>query len=164
MSLFQKELANIKNPAYGSTLIYCLGRGYERSNDSRSSIPLPVVFLAVPLLLDREVISTIKQTRLGIRAVADKLSTNAKAGPDLLLSMPSRVASYRDFTVSCILVLLRTKLASLVLQRGTLTIHPNDSFENHANFPPETKEAEKLGGWLAQLSLFEISSVIKVAL
>jgi hypothetical protein len=164
VSLFRKELQNVLNPAYGSALIYCLARGYKAGSDSKNSIPLPIVFLALPLLLDPIVIGTIRQTRLGLRAMADKLTTNPMAGSDLLLSMPSKVAMTREFTLSCVLVLLSAKLASLDLQNGTLAIEQEESFRKNLELPQDVKEAEKLGTWLAKLSLFEISSALKVAL
>lgn len=164
MSLFAKEVANIRNPAFGAALLYGLARGYRVGDEQTHGLPLPIAFIGLPFLLEPEVVDTIRHTKAGIRNVAEKLSANPRAGSDLLRRMPALAKANRKFTVDCILVLLRASLAELHVGSSELRIHNDLSLEKIDGVPREYKEAEKLGGWLAKLSIFEISSLFKVGL
>ena len=164
MSLFRKELANLRNPAYGSVLIHSLAQGYRDVSEKGSQISLPIIFLAFPLLLEPDVLAIIRGSRLGSRALADKLSADPRTGTDLLLSMPGRVNASKEFALASILVLLRTKLADIDLSDASLVVSNESVPSDNLGLTRDMKEAAKLGGWLAELSIYEISSVMKVAL
>jgi hypothetical protein len=99
-----------------------------------------------------------------MRAVADKINSGANTGSDLLMTLLPRAQASRDFTLSCISVLLRTGLASLDVSTASLVVHDNAELSKRRELPAGTKEAEKLGRWLAELSAFEITSLTKVVL
>jgi hypothetical protein len=164
VSLFRKELANIRNPAYGSLLIHSLAQGYREVTEKRSQISLPIIFLAFPLLLEPDVLAIIRGSRLGLRALADKLSADPRTGTDLLLSMPDRVNASKEFALASILVLLRTKLAHIDLRDASLVVSNEPMPTDDPGLTRDIKQAAKLGGWLAELSIFEISIIMKVAL
>ena len=84
MSLFEKEIARVQNPAYGAILVYYLAKGYAEAQAVSAPIPLPYLFVGLPLLLTPEVSDLIKHTTSGMRAVADKINSGANTGTDLL--------------------------------------------------------------------------------
>jgi hypothetical protein len=164
MSLFEKEIANVQNPAYGAILAYYLAKGYSDAHIERRSIPLPIVFVGLPLLLAPEIVEVISHTTRGVRAVVEKINSGSKTGSDLLMTLLPRAQNTREFTLTCIKFLLRTNLASLDIASGGLIVHDDSSLARRPELPPETKEASKLGRWLSELSTFEISSLTKVVL
>jgi hypothetical protein len=164
MSLFAEEIARIQNPAYGSVLVYSLAKGYQSAHPDHSAMPLSYVFIAIPLLLSPEVIDVMSHTRSGLRSLADKLNSNGNTGADMLITLMPRVRELREFTLACIKFLLVTNLVSLDTTDGTLVAHDNKYVLARPELPPETKQAEQLGKWLAVLSPFELSSITKVVI
>lgn len=164
LSLFAKEIARVQNPAYGAILVYYLAKGYTEGHVVSAPIPLPYVFIGVPFLLTPEVNDLIKRTTSGMRAVADKINSGANTGSDLLMTLLPRAQATREFTLSCINVLLRTGLASLDVPAAGLVVHENKELAKHRELPAGTKEADKLGHWLSKLSAFEITNLTKVVL
>lgn len=73
LSLFEREIAYVQNPAYGAILTYYLAKGYAEAHVVSAPIPLPYLFIGLPFLLTPEVNDLIKHTTSGIRAVADKM-------------------------------------------------------------------------------------------
>jgi hypothetical protein len=164
LSLFEKEIARVQNPAYGAILAYYLAKGYAEGHVVSAPIPLPYLFIGLPFLLTPEVNDLIKHTTSGMRAVADKINSGANTGSDLLMTLLPRAQASREFTLSCINVLLRTGLASIDVPAASLVIHDNTELANRRELPAGTKEAAKLGRWLSELSAFEVTSLTKVVL
>jgi hypothetical protein len=164
LSLFAKEIARVQNPAYGAILVYYLAKGYAEGHVVSAAIPLPYVFIGVPFLLTPEVNDLIRRTTSGMRAVADKINSGSNTGSDLLMTLLPRAQATREFTLSCINVLLRTGLGSLDVRAASLVVHENKELAKHRDLPAGTKEAAKLGRWLSALSAFEITSLTKVVL
>lgn len=164
MSLFEKEIARVQNPAYGAILVYYLAKGYAEAQAVSAPIPLPYLFVGLPLLLTPEVSDLIKHTTSGMRAVADKINSGANTGTDLLMTLLPRAQATREYTLICVNVLLRTGLASIDVAAASLVIHENGDLAKHRDLPDGTKEATKLGRWLSALSAFEITSLTKVVL
>jgi hypothetical protein len=164
LSLFEKEIARVQNPAYGAILVYYLAKGYAEAQAVSAPIPLPYLFVGLPLLLTPEVSDLIKHTTSGMRAVADKINSGANTGTDLLMTLLPRAQATREYTLICVNVLLRTGLASIDVAAASLVIHENGDLAKHRDLPDGTKEATKLGRWLSALSAFEITSLTKVVL
>jgi hypothetical protein len=164
LSLFEKEIARVQNPAYGAILVYYLAKGYVEAETISGPIPLPYLFLGLPLLLTPEVSDLIKHTTSGMRAVSEKINSGATTGTDLLLTLLPRAQATREYTLICLNVLLRTGLASIDVSSASLVIHDNKDLAKHSDLPDGTKEAAKLGRWLSALSAFEITSLTKVVL
>ena len=164
LSLFEKEIARVQNPAYGAILVYYLAKGYSEGHALSAPIPLPYLFIGVPFLLTPEVNDLIKHTSSGMRAVADKINSGASTGSDLLMTLLPRAQVSREFTLNSINILLRTRLASLDVAEASLVIHENKELAKQRELPVGTKEAAKLGRWLSELSAFEITSLTKVVL
>ena len=162
MNLFQKEIRRVQNPAYGAMLAHALASGYQSTHSTHAAIPLPYIFVAMPCLFSNEMVETILHTKRGLRAVVDKLSSSEAGGSDLVPSISKRAREMRPFTLECISVLVASKLAVIDIASATLVPLREDEVKTRPELPSEADAAHKLGGWLAPLSSFEISSVLKV--
>ena len=47
LSLFEKEIARVQNPAYGAILAYYLAKGYAEGHVVSAPIPLPYLFMVL---------------------------------------------------------------------------------------------------------------------
>jgi hypothetical protein len=115
-------------------------------------------------MFSNEVVEAISHTKRGLRAVVDKLNSSEASGSDLILSISKRAKEMRPFTLECISVLVASRLAVIDTATATLTPLREDEVKTRPERPSEADAAYKLGSWLAALSPFEISSVLKVTL
>jgi hypothetical protein len=162
MTLFKEEIYRIQNPAYGAVLAHSLASGYHHASATHASIPLPYIFAAMPCLFNRDFVETIQHTTSGLRAVVEKLNSSDKTGADLVPSLSKKAKQMRSLTLDSIGVLVAARLAALDLGSATLTPLRQALLTGRPELPPETKAAERLGSWLAMLTPFEISSLLKV--
>lgn len=163
MTLFQDEIQRVQNPAFGAILVHSLATGYYAAHPEHASIPLPYLFVGLPCLLSPVMLDVIKHTNSGLRAVVDKLNSSEKAGSDFVLSVSARARQLRPLTMQSVSVLIASGLATIDLQSGGLTPMREKTVDSRPERPQESDAARKLGVWLAALSPFEVSSLLKVS-
>jgi hypothetical protein len=161
-SLFQAEIQRVQNPVYCGVLIHFLASGYSERHPQRSPIPIPYIFVAVPCLFTPEVMDIIHHTNAGLRAAVNKLLSSDHSGSDILLSLNRKTTKMRSLTSDAIAILLAVNLASLDVESAALFAINHKSLIARYDLPPDTKDACKLGTWMATLSPFEVSSILKV--
>jgi hypothetical protein len=159
--VFERELKNVRNPAYGASLLYAVVQGHNEIAGTGEGLALPHLFVALPLLLDPRVLDVFSHTRAGLRGVAEKLDVGHTTGADMLRTLLPEAKKQRDFTLQSLNILLLTKLVRLNPDDASISLaqaaQPAPLCE-----PEGYSEALKLGKWLASLSVFEVSSITKV--
>jgi hypothetical protein len=116
----------------------------------------------MPCLFNGDFVETIQHTTSGLRAAVEKTNSSEKTGADLILSLSTRAKEMRPLTLESICVLVAARLAAIDLSNATLIPLREALLSGRPELPPETKAATRLGGWLASLSPFELSSLLKV--
>lgn len=161
MPLFERELTSVLNPAYCASLLHGVIRGHSECVDPEVGIPVPHLFVALPLLLNPRALDTFAHTRSGLRNVAEKLDSGAETGADLLRTLLTEAKGHRDLALRSLQILLLAKVARLNTKKATL--HLEADGRGAPPLQPEGyAEAVKLGRWFASLSVFEITSITKV--
>jgi hypothetical protein len=94
--------------------------------------------------------------------MAEKFTSSEQAATDLLLSVNRGARLLRALTADSVGILLLTGLARLEPTTGRLIPTKVHQFDNRHEIPEEAAEAKKLGKWFAQLSVFEVGSILKV--
>ena len=147
-----KEVINIQNPVLGAYLIWNFTIGYEKKT------PFILLFPVLPMLYRADMLEKLKSTytNSGLKAFASKLPD------DCLLNIQNFALSMRKLTLHSIQIASRTQLVS-VTDDGY--VHSLSS-STHKSEPKGVKELEryavKLGKWCSEVSLYEISTILKI--
>lgn len=166
MATLSKETRMVQNPALGSLLIWRFVVGFEKGNEVPKGTPFPLIFIVLPIIFHPEMCAFAKSTlpASGLRAFAGKFVTASASKSDLLLSINRRAMRMRKLTFDSLSLALSTHLVTISADEGLVI--------SLSNTPPKTgipgtisillKVAEKLGAWCSQISLHEVSIILKV--
>jgi hypothetical protein len=162
MASLDAEVRNVQNPAFGAVALAAFIQGFYDADEKKQGVPLPYLFLVLPILLHSDFYELLSSTRAGLRHMAEKFSSTERAGTDLLLSLNSNARRLRGLTTEALSVLLLTGLARMDSKTGHLVPRKVREFSDRQDMPVEAEESRKLGSWFARLSAFEIGSILKV--
>lgn len=162
MSSLDAEARNVQNPAFGAVLLASCVQGFYDADDTKQGIPLPYLFLVLPILLNSEIYRLLSGTRTSLRHMAEKFASTEYAGTDLLLSLNRSAVHFRRLTAESLGVLFLTGLAKMDAQKARVVPRKTRQFSIRPDIPDEAEESRKLGKWFAQLSTFEIGSILKI--
>ena len=151
----------VQNPALGSVLLARFAAGYQEAA-SQVAPPLLAGFLVLPLVFHKRTLDTINSTlpASGLALFAAKLASEKEE----LLAVHTRALAWRALTLKSLgiasstgLILINYEDASYRALDCRIPVLP----ERVRQMP---KAAEKLGIWLAQVTLPQAAAVLKVAL
>jgi len=164
MSTLAKEVRNIQNPALGAGLIWRFVCGYIASHPTHEPIPLPLLFLVLPIILHEQTEEFVKNTQKssGLRAFVAKFGKSENSKQDVLLAVHDRMLALRHLSMESIRLSLATHLLYLDVAKAI----PLSETQTEVGIPPEVrrlmKSAEKLGFWCGSLTMHEIATTLKV--
>ena len=165
MSTLTQEVRHVQNPALGGILLWRFACGYTEHHKTSDPPPLHLLFVVLPILFHSETLEVLKRTNrpTGLHGFADKFSRSEFGMSDVLLAIQSRAVSWRHLTWESIQLGIRSRLITLSSSHGTLIPL---STASPTGVPPSVRplltNAEKLGEWCSDLSLFEIATILKV--
>ena len=166
MNLLGKETRNVQNPALGGFLIWRFVVGYVAGNEGLRSVPLPLVFVVLPVLFHKETAKFAASTNKssGLRKFAHKFGESKNAKSDLLASIHARSRKLRELTANSIGLAVSAGLLYLDPKSGE--IFPLSSSRAKFKIPVSVRQldsaAERLGVWCSRLTLHEISMILRV--
>jgi len=119
--------------------------------------------VVLPVMLHAKSAEKVSRTRAGsgLRQFESKFSDDDRG--DLLLALQPRMLAMRDLSLRSLRIAIRTGLLTLVPTEAV--IWPRSRSAPHADASPVgdlLKSAEKLGSWCRQVSLFEVTGLLKV--
>lgn len=166
MTILNQETRNIQNPALGAMLLWCFTTGYAKGSEASSPTPLPLLFIVLPIMLHQETAQFITSTqqRSGLRTFAAKFAEQKTSKNDLLLAIHERSIKMRNLSMNS----LRQAIASkLILIDSTEGVAISISKTQPKTGIPKSvgsmiRGAEKLGSWCSELTLHEVSVILKV--
>lgn len=164
MGVLAREALNVQNPALGATILWRFVCGY-RSVQQKDS-PLPLLFIVLPMIFSESILEIISstQTKSGLRACVDKFSISKEGKSDIVLSIHDKANQMKKLTLESIQIATATKLISIDNSSGC--VFPLSETELKSGVPtsirPLIRAAEKLGVWCGELSIFEISNILRV--
>lgn len=162
MSLLDTEVRNVQNPAFGAIMLAAFVQGFYEADETKRGAPLPYLFLVLPMILHSDIYRLLSSTRLSLRQMAEKFVSSEHAGTDLLLSLGSSAKRCRRLTNESLGILFVSGLATMDAQSARVVPRKARQFSDRPDVPCEAAESQKLGKWFAQLSTFEIGSILKV--
>lgn len=164
MGRLSKELYNVQNPALGAYILAKFSLGYSSELDK--GVPLPLTFIILPMIYKTEIMDVIYSTqrRSGLRNFAEKFVDNKLKKNDLLLQINGLSQRGKIMTLEAIRVGITAEI--IAVENNGCILPLEDRIKSFKIYTTElnkmAKAAEKLGAWCSELSLLEISQVLKV--
>ncbi|OGO91756.1 MAG: hypothetical protein A2Y17_13430 [Clostridiales bacterium GWF2_38_85] len=162
MNDISREVYLVQNPAIGAAVIWRFVCGYYECDNRNISVPFPLLFLVLPIIFREDLREVIKSTQKakGLQKVAEKLFITKKA--DLFCGIQSTAEQYKETTLSSIHIASNANL--IAIDTKTALVSP---LQTKASKMPKTSDellmqSEKLGMWCSTMTLYEISTLLKV--
>ena len=162
MASLDAEARNVQNAAFGAVILAAFVQGFYDADETKEGVPLPYLFLVLPIVLHSDIYRLLSGTKPSLRHMAEKFVSAEYAGTDLLLSLNSSALRLRGLTAESLGVLFLTGLAKMDSKKARVVPRKARQFSRRPDVPNEAEESRKLGKWFAQLSAFEIGSILKV--
>lgn len=165
MSTLNQEVRNVQNPALGCLLVWRFACGYVEANATSSDPPVPLLFIVLPIVLHKETADLLKATQrqTGLHGFADKFSKTEVGKSDVLLGIQSRANAFRQLTWESLQIGIRSQLVTISPSQGTVIPVSRTS---PRGVPDAVRailaNADKLGAWCGELTMFEIGTILKV--
>jgi hypothetical protein len=163
-----RELRTVQNPALAAMLLWRCSSAYSASSALAEQIPLPLLFLVLPILFHRETAELVTATHKtsGLRKFVEKFQLASLSKTDLLLSIAPRAVVMRDLTSQGLGIAVMCRL--LAFDDDSARVYSLSDTPAVAGIPhsvrPMLAGAEKLGSWFATSSLYETSLLLQVSL
>lgn len=162
-AILAREVQAIQNPGLGAVLLWRFAVGYASSRGAPETTPMPVLFLPLPILFHEETVELVRRTRTGLRGFADKFLDSTFSETDVLLSLERRAKALRPLSLMSIRIAIDSRI--LLVDARTADVMALSSTKPRGvpeSVRPLLKSSEKLGEWCGAVSLFELSSVLRV--
>jgi hypothetical protein len=160
-----EEFRLVQNSAIGAFLLWSFSKAYQQAHKHGDSVPLPFVFLVLPIVLHPGIATPIVSTlsASGLRIAIEKFG-QGESGRDLLLEIHDRALRMRQFTSESVAIALHVGLVGLNLNQAKM-IADSQIASPKSSGPVQRLEriAIRLGTWFAQLTSNEIATILKVA-
>ena len=163
-----RELHAVQNPALGAMLLWRCASAYSLSNERAEPIPMPALFLVLPIMFHRETAELVMSTQRasGLRMFVEKFQSAAQSKTDLLLAISQRAHVMRSLTAEALGIAIATHMIALDPNKAAALSLSNTP--PIAGIPtsirPVLNGAEKLGSWFGQVSLYETALLLQVTL
>ena len=169
MSVLTREVDAIQNPAVGSLLVWRFACHYRASHRQSAAAPFFGAFFVLPLVFTEEYCSVIRstQTESGLRLFVDKFVQARRNQADGLLRVHSLVGAYKQLTLDSIRLAVRANLMVIGPQGGPPSLIPQTTTMASGvedQIQQLVRQAEKFGTWCADLTLFEVSQLLRTVL
>ncbi len=166
MTILNREVRAIQNPALGSVLIWRAASSYQINHKTGSFMPLPLCFLVLPIVFHEETSALVTGTRMasGLRKLTAKFRSAEESKTDLLLAVGGRAVAMRTLTWESIRIGTTSNVLSLNTKSGSLMSLSDTPLVNGVpqSIRPLLGSAEKLGTWFSGLTLYEIGLQMQV--
>jgi hypothetical protein len=163
-----RELRAVQNPALAAMLLWRCASGYAAASGRAEPIPLPLLFLVLPILLHQATAELVSSTHKGsgLRKFVEKFQLAAQSKTDLLLTIGPRAQAMRTLTAEALGIAIICRV--LAFEDNAARSFSLSDTPPIAGIPPSVRPllngAEKLGAWFAGSSLYEIALLLQVSL
>ena len=165
MSTLTREARHVQNEALGAVLLWRYAAAWTEHNGQSAHPPVPLLFVVLPILFHHETLEMLRGTRrtTGLYGFTEKFSRSSSRQADVLMGLHSRALAWRGLTWRCLRLGVRARLITVTADDGTVV----PLTEARVSGVPQTVQrlvtnAEKLGEWCANLSIFEVATALKV--
>jgi len=163
-----REIRAVQNPALAAMLLWRCASGYSSASNRSEPIPLPLLFLVLPILFHQETAELVTSTYKisGLRKFVEKFQLAAESKTDLLLGIGPRAQAMRNLTAEALGIAVLCRV--LAFEENAARAFSLSDTPPIAGIPhsvrPLLRGAEKLGTWFAGSSLYEVTLLLQVSL
>jgi hypothetical protein len=168
MGALARETKAVQNPALGAMLLWRASVGYRESSTTGAPMPLPLLFLVLPIVLHDDTVALLLGTRSqsGLHKFIEKFHLSSQSKTDLVLAVGPRALKMRALSLDSLRLALTTSLLSI--DRTVAGVFPLSTTPARLGIPtsirPMLLAAERLGGWLARVTPYEAAVELQVGL
>lgn len=156
------EITNVQNPAIGAMILWKFICGYKSNHGLPT--PFPLLFIVLPVVFREDLREIIKSTqrKKGLFKVSQKLYGTKQN--DELYSINNSAKEFRELTLNSFNVGVASKL--FAMDFTSALVYSFGELDNKKAFSLSTTRllsiAEKFGVFCSELTLVEISNLMKV--
>lgn len=166
MGVLSNDAYEVQNPALTAVMQWRFSVGYQNARNDAAGPPLQLAFLVAPLLLYPETYALLKSTQRtsGLRVFAEKFARSKVNQNDILLALNHRTRLFRNLSIRGIQLAISSGL--LTVRRESAQLLPLSRTKpvlDRSEASSLLRASEKLGGWMGELTLHEISFILKVS-
>jgi hypothetical protein len=160
------EVHHVQNPALGATLIWRFVVGHWQANSNSRACPFHLAFLVLPITLHSDTYRLLAATQRGsgLRKFSEKFALSQNKQSDLLFAIHDRARRLRPLSLESLQVAARTSLVEVLYEEGSIL--PLSTTPPKVGIAKSTQDllrnSEKLGAWCAELTMHEVSAILKV--
>ena len=157
-----REVDLVQNVALGAVLEWKFCCGYSPRDGELRGIPLPLLFLVLPLCFTEQLRDLVISTResSGLRKFEEKLRDT---GADRVWALSDRAITYRRLTTRSLAIALRSNLLRLDVGSGSAWVAQTAKAKGVApDVLPMLKVAERFGSWCGAHPADEVASILRV--
>lgn len=166
MGALSRETQIVQNPALGAMLLWRFASGFESGSRVSMPAPIPLLFIVLPITLHHETAELIASTRQasGLRSFIGKFSESRISKNDLILALNERAIRMRKLSMESLNLAISSSLIALDTERGLAIALSLTEPKTGVPKPVRTmlQCAERLGYWCSEVSLHEVSAILKV--
>ncbi|HYI64547.1 MAG TPA: three component ABC system middle component [Allosphingosinicella sp.] len=157
------ELEIVQNPAIGAFMIWHFALGYQE--DGAEAVPIPLVFLVLPLLLHRPTFDAVASTRKasGLGLFAAKFARER----EILMALHDRALQLRALSLQSVGVAATARLLRVDYPAATVRGFPPELLGKKNPVLPERLKGfmsapEKVGYWFSKLGIAQIAATLRI--
>jgi len=156
-----REIYLVQNPSIGAAILWRFVCGYY--DKEQKPVPFPLLFLVLPIIFKQDLCDVIKSTqkKSGLSKVSEKLFGSRRN--DQLYYILNSAHQQKQISLSSINIGISAKL--IVIDTKSALVYPLTQ-SSKTRLSQTTKNlldaAEKLGLWCSELTIHEISTLLKV--
>lgn len=165
MSQVSADVHEVQNPALGAVLLWRFAVGYSEARVDAGGAPLQLSFLVLPILLHPDTFEALSRTQKssGLRYFTDKFASSKNQSADAIFRIQNRVIQFRSLTLVSFQVSQAAGLVILdVEQASTIPLSRTEPSLSSQKARALLRNSEKLGHWFGEVTLHEISRLLKV--
>lgn len=163
MSRLSAEIRNVQNPALGAYIIWNFTRGYYAYQST--FVPFPLLFIVLPMIFRKDISQLILSTRRssGLRSFANKFVDKQILKNDIISQIQTAALDMKELTLASIQIAIGTSLIYVDCEQAfVFPISTKEHKGEPKNIADLGQASERLGYWCAQLTMFEISNILRV--
>jgi hypothetical protein len=158
----RREVDLVQNAALGAVLEWMFCRGYSPTIGDIRGVPLPLMFLVLPICYTEQLRELVLSTRegSGLRKFEEKLRL---LGADRVWALSNRAIAYRQLTARSLRIAVAARLLRLEASSGTAWVAQTVNAGGlSSDLVPTLRAAERLGAWCSMHSIGEVASILRI--
>ncbi len=165
MDSLTREIEIIQNPVLGAVLLWRFSVGYQ-ANSTPKNLNFQLLFIVLPMLFSDDINMLIKSTqqKTGLRGFIGKFSDPKFSKTDLVDTLHIRMIEMKKLSLFSLRIAISTNLLRIDISDAYL--FPCSKTEPRVGVSDSIKalmrNAEKLGSWCSELTIFEIENILKL--